>query len=192
MKNYPSKSTRVKNGFTIVETLIAITVLMIAVAGPLVVASKGLTSALNSKDQMIASFLAQESMEVIKNKKNINITANNSWLLGMETCSSSPRCDASALDVTTKINTECFNERPILNNDNISGCEIYFDESQGGYVNNGGGVRTKFYRYFYLADVLSQGVPVENEKTVHVFVEWPEGKIPYQVELVSQMFNAPR
>ena len=44
-----------QKGFTIIETLIAITVLMIAVAGPLSVASKGLLSAQISKDQMIAS-----------------------------------------------------------------------------------------------------------------------------------------
>ncbi|OHA16307.1 MAG: hypothetical protein A2830_00175 [Candidatus Taylorbacteria bacterium RIFCSPHIGHO2_01_FULL_44_110] len=57
-------------GFTIVETLVAITVLMIAIAGPLVAANKSLTAALYAKNQMTASFLAQEAMELIKETKN--------------------------------------------------------------------------------------------------------------------------
>ena len=56
-----------KAGFTIIETLVAIAILMIAISGPLVVATKSLTAATRAKNQSVASFLAQEGMELIRN-----------------------------------------------------------------------------------------------------------------------------
>lgn len=53
-------------GFTVVETLVAITVLAIAVAGPLSIAFQGLRSSELAKHQIIASYLAQEGIEFIR------------------------------------------------------------------------------------------------------------------------------
>ncbi len=61
-----------KKGFTIIETLVAITILMIAVAGPLTIAQKGLTASVYARDQVTASFLAQELMEYNKSQKRLN------------------------------------------------------------------------------------------------------------------------
>jgi prepilin-type N-terminal cleavage/methylation domain-containing protein len=57
-------------GFTLIETLVAITVLMIAIAGPLTVANKAYHTALGTRDQVIATNLAQETMEYINYWKN--------------------------------------------------------------------------------------------------------------------------
>lgn len=54
-------------GFTLIEALVAISILMIAIASPMTLAQKGLSTATLSKDQMIASFLAQDAMEAVKN-----------------------------------------------------------------------------------------------------------------------------
>ncbi|MEK7184741.1 MAG: prepilin-type N-terminal cleavage/methylation domain-containing protein [Patescibacteria group bacterium] len=56
-------------GFTIIETLVAITILMISIAGPLTIAQKGLTASIYARDQITASYLSQELMEKIKNDK---------------------------------------------------------------------------------------------------------------------------
>jgi prepilin-type N-terminal cleavage/methylation domain-containing protein len=65
-------NTRIQNnkGFTLIETLVAITILMISIAGPLTIAQKSLTAATIAKDQVIASFLAQEMIEQIKNDRD--------------------------------------------------------------------------------------------------------------------------
>src|ERR1035437_7381734 len=55
------------SGFTLVETLVAIAILMIAIAGPLTVAEKGLSASIYARDQLMASYLAQDAMESIKN-----------------------------------------------------------------------------------------------------------------------------
>jgi Tfp pilus assembly protein PilV len=70
-KIFSLKSLKNNSGFTIVETLVAITILMIAIAGPLTIAQKGLTASTYARDQMIASFLAQDGLEyaVICSKK---------------------------------------------------------------------------------------------------------------------------
>lgn len=60
--------------FTLIETLVAIAILMIAIAGPLTVAHKGYTSALDARNQSIAINLAQEGMEFLNNVKD-----NKTW-----------------------------------------------------------------------------------------------------------------
>src|ERR1035437_9310157 len=60
------------SGFTLVETLVAIAILMIAIAGPLTVAEKGLSASIYARDQLMASYLAQDAMESIKNVVDSN------------------------------------------------------------------------------------------------------------------------
>ncbi len=60
----------IRKGFTLVESLVAISILMVAIVTPMTIAQKGLGSANYSKDQMTASFLAQDALEFIKNKRD--------------------------------------------------------------------------------------------------------------------------
>lgn len=73
-------------GFTLVEALVAISVLMVAVVSPITIAQKGLSSALFSKDQMIASFLAQDTIEFIKGIRDDNVKGDFEWLSGLTDC----------------------------------------------------------------------------------------------------------
>ncbi len=74
-------------GFTLIETFVAITILVTAIAGPLTLASKGLTSALVARDQLTASFLAQEGIEYVRQKRDTNhLQGNASWLAGLSNC----------------------------------------------------------------------------------------------------------
>lgn len=71
-------------GFTLVEALVAISILMIAIASPMTLAQKGLSTAVLSKDQMVASFLAQDAIEAVKNIRDqiaVSQTSGN-WLTG--------------------------------------------------------------------------------------------------------------
>jgi Tfp pilus assembly protein PilV len=204
-----SASKYFSGGFTLVETLIAITVLMIAISGPLVVANDGLTAALYARDQMTATFLAQESMETIKNFRDTNLAAGNNsndsnssqyWLsysgFHIDGCTLTNSCDASALDASSQ-----FSGNPFVQNcpaqsifSGQSDCQLYSEPS--GYVHNANdfengvaAVATSFYRHFYLIPVTN---PVTNEDTVHVVVDWKEGTVPYQVDISSELVNTER
>ncbi len=74
-----------KKGFTIVETLIAIGILMAAIAGPIAISQKSLKTGLITKDNMVATYLAEEAMEVIKAKISYNVFKNGiaSWNDGL-------------------------------------------------------------------------------------------------------------
>ncbi len=57
---------RRKGGFTLVETLVAITVLLLVIIGPMTVAQKGIQNAYYANDQVTAVFLAQEAIEAVR------------------------------------------------------------------------------------------------------------------------------
>lgn len=93
MKNKITKTEKIKKivknkGFTIVETLIAISILAIALTGPLAIISQSLRSSYFARDQVTAHYLAQEAIEFIRNKRDRNglqqLSAND-WLSGITT-----------------------------------------------------------------------------------------------------------
>jgi type II secretory pathway pseudopilin PulG len=182
------RSSSKQQGFTIVETLVAITVLMIAIAGPLVVASKGLSGAAASKDQMIASYLAEESMEVVKNQRDNNIyTGALSWLNGFGNCSNSAPCDASAIDTPNFLLYSAGAPVP-LNLTDLT--------ANGYYSHTSGGMVTPFTRYFYLskpnAPTIACDYSTMDECTVTVVVNWNEGTVPYGVTVSSEITKISR
>jgi len=176
--------TRSNRGFTIIETLVAVTILMIAVAGPLVVASKGLNAALYARDQVIASYLAQESMEVIKNQRDNNMNDEDEvdWLKdilsinGYDCGGEDQRCDANAMFQFNYF-TDCPSD----------GCDIFMDRDFG--YNPHSGDQTIFNRYYYLTQPNSAEPCITDftECEAHVVVTWNEGTVPYEVNLNSEI-----
>ncbi len=58
-------SGRHERGYSLVEVLVAITVLLIALVGPLTIAHSGLKRSYFSKEQTLSIFLAQEATEAV-------------------------------------------------------------------------------------------------------------------------------
>ncbi len=93
--------TNQHQGFTLVETLVAITILLIGVLGPLNIAARGIADGLYARNQISANYLAQEAIELIINKRNANISGDNlGWLDGI---TSAPYIGDYAVDPATGI-----------------------------------------------------------------------------------------
>ncbi|HAO65029.1 TPA: hypothetical protein DCQ44_03565 [Candidatus Taylorbacteria bacterium] len=61
-----------KYGFSLIETLIAVSILMIAITGPLALVQAGLFSSIHQRNEVTAVFLAQEAIEYVKSVRDAN------------------------------------------------------------------------------------------------------------------------
>lgn len=71
-----------RQGFTLIETLVAVMILATAVGGPLSIAGRALNNSLVAKDQIIAFFLAQDAIEYVHFVRDTNTLEGNDWLNG--------------------------------------------------------------------------------------------------------------
>ncbi len=70
----PSARGRKKRaGFTLIESLVAISILVGAVVGPLTLISRSIFSVRDAKDKLIAANLAQEGIEIIRGFRDSNV-----------------------------------------------------------------------------------------------------------------------
>lgn len=91
-------SKKVK-GFTVVETLVALSILVLVVSGGFAAVSLSVNRSILSKEQVIAFYLAQEGMEMVRNKRDNNGLAGVDWLTGLTNggpCASGNICRVDA------------------------------------------------------------------------------------------------
>jgi len=168
MKQFPKKLSKGSAGFTMIETLIAIAVLMLAVAGPLTLAAQGLISARFAKDQIVAFYLAQEAVEVIRNQRDINALHNREWNFGLQTCRSSVGCQ---VDATVSVGGE---SHEFERCDNTSGCDVLNRHDSTGfysYESTSGYDPSRFTRTIKMQQVS------DVESKADITIEWNNGPI---------------
>jgi prepilin-type N-terminal cleavage/methylation domain-containing protein len=141
-----SKKTATKAGFTLVESMVAISILSMAVTGPLLIAQKGIGSAIYARDQITAFYLAQEAVEYIRNVRDTNRIAAAWWL--KQFCLPA-NANCSVVNASYKINSvysnfnnndgtvntnaisECVSSCPVLSFDTTN--KLYgYDTGMGG------------------------------------------------------------
>ncbi len=76
------KATR--KSFTLVETMLAVTILSMAIIAPLSIASNSLTAATTGKDRLVAIALARDAIEYVRNLRDTNRLNGVSWLNGLD------------------------------------------------------------------------------------------------------------
>lgn len=64
------KILKTQSGFSLVETLVAITILLIVISGPLAISSSAAKSSSFSSEQVVAFFLAQEGLELVEKARD--------------------------------------------------------------------------------------------------------------------------
>lgn len=167
-------------GFTIVETLVAIAVLVAAVIGAMSAIQTGISSYTYSKDQIIAFYLAQEGFEQLRNIRDENNLEERHWLAGIAESSSDPcffgeACTVSPVETTVAINCSAPGSCPLLRQDPV---EDFF-----GY--DAAWPETVFRREITLESVNS------NEVSVTVTVTWSKGTAVREFTARENLLNWP-
>ncbi|MEK7645100.1 MAG: hypothetical protein AAB391_02165 [Patescibacteria group bacterium] len=72
-------STQIKNGFTLLETLVAVSLLMLSIVGPLTIAQKSVKTSTYTKNRTTAYYLAQDAMEFLRNVRDTNSLQGGTW-----------------------------------------------------------------------------------------------------------------
>jgi prepilin-type N-terminal cleavage/methylation domain-containing protein len=94
-----------KKGFTLIETLVAISILLLSIVGPLEIASKGMFSAFYARDEISAYYLAQEGLEFVRNLRDTNYLQDingtpSLWLDSLDnSCFSDAGCSINPVNI---------------------------------------------------------------------------------------------
>lgn len=150
-------------GYSFVEVLVAIAVLLISIVGPLTIASTGLRNATFAREQNVAFFLAQEGIEsVVYLRENAGLeklhSGSNSWswISSLPAdCRSGDPCRVDVEDFTFE---EC---------DPESECDIYLHESGAVRYSHtaSDGVPTPYNRKLYFTSVGENALHVRSVVT---------------------------
>ncbi len=65
-----------EHGFTLIETLVAVSLMVVAIVAPMSLVSQSLTTAYYARDQVAAYSLAQEGIETVRAVRDGNILSN--------------------------------------------------------------------------------------------------------------------
>ncbi len=147
MKNY---------GFTLLETLVAVTILTIVIIGPLTLAINSISVAMISQNQITAFYLSQEAMEYIGNIRDSNFSQGKDWLDGLADCAGAGGC---YVDIINGRITACLGGCPKIKYDN------------GGYYNYESGEEAIFIRTVKITPNIGGN---SDEVRVEVVAQWPE------------------
>lgn len=183
---------KLKRGFTLIETFVAITVLLIALAGPFTLVMKALSVAKPTKGQIISMYLAQEAIEYVRNIRDENILTGNNWLTDLNgnkmVVGSPPDYTISYLTDSTRncIGAKCIINAPIHRD--VTTCDgdcppLKFNSTSKlyGYNDDSGWAETVFTREIEIKEIV-----LDREVIITVTMEWQEGAGPTKSFVVKE------
>ena len=162
------------------EVLVAITILLVGLVGPLTIASTGLKNATFAREQNIAFFLAQEGIEAIiylreeAGLANVDDNSEPTWDWVSDIPSECFDDSPCQVDVTTYTITEC---------NPISECDLtLYDTGTVRYRHGGGGEATPFRRMLYFENTDDSTLRVRS------IVEWTASAYGTNEDVVLDTF----
>lgn len=131
------KTSRI-GGFTLIETLVAVMILAFAIVGPLTLAAQSLRASHDARDELFATYLATEGIEVIHSIRDNNsgddLTVNHSnWL---QNITSAGRCTPNcAVDIPQQQSPNVWKPVALVSCASVNSvcAKIYYNPTTGLY-----------------------------------------------------------
>jgi len=176
IKEYKNK--RIKGGFSLVETLVATAIIVMATVGPLGLAGSALSQANYIKDQIVATFLAQEGLEIMRNVRDSQPSGTMATISNYV-----PICASGCIVSGTKV---------VSNTYAVDGCGTTCEPLQFNTESN-------IYEYeesgatliptIYTRTIKVYQVPgSSNEYKIYSIVSWERGYGKRSIELTENLF----
>lgn len=80
------KSVSTSRGFTLIETMVAISILLMSMTSPIIIARQGMISARQARNSITAFYMAQDAIEYIRNVRDSNFLSGQPWLTSFDPC----------------------------------------------------------------------------------------------------------
>lgn len=185
-------------GFTLIETMVAITILTLAISGAFVTANSSIIATETASDRLTASYLAQEGIEYVRMMRDdeyLSAYQNNSSTASTVAWNNFLNADATDAATISKCRTTTCTLDPTQQMG--TGINVSLQQCSGSsctplYLANGiyteqsgatGAVKTPFTRTIQVIDVPH----TDNDKKVVSTVSWLYHTTPYSVTITDHL-----
>ncbi len=194
--NYQLATSNCSTGFTLVETLAAITLIMVAIVAPMALTVQSLSVAYYARDQITASNLAQEGIEAIRAVRDGNVLATAEGNTTPLFQNIFPQCSGTCYVDATKFNNASAGDlNPVITACSGACPPLQTNGQLYGY-NNSGWTNSNFTRTISACYVQTDGTcpaivsTVTDEVRLTVVVSWQTAAYKTQsVTLSENLFN---
>ena len=172
-------------GYTLIEALVAITIIVFATVGPLTLAAKSLAESQYVRDQITAFYLAQETLEIVRHTRDVNPGIAFRTIPMIAPCVNNQKCDVNVADLTIKPYTTILpTPLRMVNNDasslGVKGILYEPDFSSSSVI-----PQSKFTRWLTISTVPSNLA----ESRIVATVEWNNGLNRRRLVLEESLFD---
>ncbi len=179
-----------KKGFTLVETMVAVTVLAIALVGPFTAVQHALSASYVARDELIASSLAQEGMEYVRSIRDNNYLNGRTWMDDLSTFTNCFGINPSGyctVDPTRgDIHTDSTQNPAMVGYGNINNVPPLYLSTIGLYNQQNIGTKTRFTRSVRIT-CLGGSCATATEVQVVVTVSWISARQSYSVTVTDNL-----
>lgn len=162
-----------KNGFTLVECLVAISILIIGILSGFILVTKALYNATVIQDRLTASFLAQEGIELVRNIRDTNFirSLNESdinWRRNLE--------DGCYI-------VEAYEEKITLTKSPCDSRKLFLYDENLGLYNYQKGEQTPFSREIKIEKISADEIRVIS------YLKWKTKNTDFDLEVEDHLYN---